>query len=74
MNLLRLSISPLPVPASWYALPLRLIIGFGFLQHRYAKLARGPDDFTARASPSAAIRTPIIAMTRHSEFVLHKNA
>ena len=45
MNLLRLSISPLPVPASWYALPLRLIIGFGFLQHRYAKLARGPDDF-----------------------------
>jgi putative oxidoreductase len=45
MNLLRLSISPLPVPASWYALPLRLIIGFGFLQHGYAKLARGPDDF-----------------------------
>ena len=45
MNLLRLSISPLPVPASWYALPLRLIIGFGFLQHGYSKLARGPDDF-----------------------------
>jgi putative oxidoreductase len=45
MNLLRLSISPLPVPASWYALPLRLIIGFGFMQHGYAKLARGPDDF-----------------------------
>src|SRR4029077_4861935 len=44
MNLLRLSISPL-VPASWYALALRLIIGFGFLQDGYAKLARGPDDF-----------------------------
>ena len=38
MNLLRLSISPLPAPAGWYALPLRLIIGFGFMQHGYAKL------------------------------------
>jgi putative oxidoreductase len=45
MNLLRLSISPLPAPVGWYALPLRLIIGFGFMQHGYAKLARGPDDF-----------------------------
>ena len=45
MNLLRLSILPLPVPAAWYALPLRLIIGFGFMQHGYAKLARGPEDF-----------------------------
>jgi putative oxidoreductase len=43
----RLSISPLPVPAAWYALPLRLIVGFGFVQHGYAKLARGPDDFIA---------------------------
>ena len=30
----------------WYAVPLRLIVGFGFVQHGYAKLARGPDDFT----------------------------
>jgi putative oxidoreductase len=29
----------------WAALPLRLIVGFGFMQHGYAKLARGPDDF-----------------------------
>ena len=41
MNLLRLSISPLPAPAGWYVLPLRLIIGFGFMQHGYAKLAAG---------------------------------
>jgi putative oxidoreductase len=41
----KLAISPLPVPAAWYAIPLRLIIGFGFMQHAYAKLARGPDDF-----------------------------
>ena len=45
MNLLRLLTSPVPVPASWYAIPLRLIVGFGFIQHGYAKLARGPEDF-----------------------------
>ena len=40
-----LAISPLPVPAEWYAIPLRLIVGFGFMQHGFAKLARGPEDF-----------------------------
>src|SRR6516164_7041155 len=45
MYLLRFSISPLPISTGWYALPLRLIIGFGFMQHCYAKLARGPEDF-----------------------------
>ncbi|HEX3808200.1 MAG TPA: DoxX family protein [Rhizomicrobium sp.] len=29
----------------WAALPLRLIVGFGFLQHGYAKLARGSGHF-----------------------------
>ena len=33
------------LPTSWYAIPLRLIVGFGFMEHGYAKLARGPDDF-----------------------------
>jgi putative oxidoreductase len=41
----RLAVSPLPVPAGWYAIPLRLIAGYGFLEHGYAKLARGPDAF-----------------------------
>ena len=45
MNLLRLSTSPLPIPTSWYAIPLRFIVGLGFIQHGYAKLARGPEDF-----------------------------
>ncbi len=31
--------------ATWAPIPLRLIVGFGFMQHGYAKLARGPDDF-----------------------------
>ena len=30
---------------AWYAIPLRLIVGFGFMEHGYAKLARGPDSF-----------------------------
>lgn len=41
----RFGISPLPIPANWYAVPLRLIVGFGFLEHGYAKLARGADGF-----------------------------
>lgn len=46
MSLIRkYAVSPLPVPAGWYALPLRLIVGYGFFAHGYAKLARGPDNF-----------------------------
>jgi putative oxidoreductase len=30
---------------AWYAIPIRLIVGYGFMEHGYAKLARGPDDF-----------------------------
>jgi putative oxidoreductase len=30
----------------WYAIPLRLMIGYGFMEHGYAKLARGPESFT----------------------------
>jgi putative oxidoreductase len=32
---------------SWWALPLRLIVGYGFMEHGYAKLARGPEHFAA---------------------------
>lgn len=39
------AISPLPLPFGWYALPLRLVVGYGFMEHGYAKLARGPEDF-----------------------------
>jgi putative oxidoreductase len=30
---------------AWYAIPLRLIVGYGFIEHGHAKLARGPDNF-----------------------------
>ena len=43
----RLGVSPLPVPASWYAVPLRLIVGLGFIEHGFAKLTRGADGFIA---------------------------
>lgn len=41
----KLATSPLAAPTVWYAIPLRLIVGLGFMQHGYAKLARGPEDF-----------------------------
>jgi putative oxidoreductase len=46
MNTILERAARLPLRAEWYAIPLRLIVGFGFLQHGYAKLARGPEDFT----------------------------
>lgn len=32
-------------PARWAPLPLRLIVGYGFIVHGFAKLSRGPDSF-----------------------------
>ena len=29
----------------WAPLPLRLIVGYGFIAHGFAKLSRGPDTF-----------------------------
>ena len=40
---------------SWWALPLRLIVGYGFMAHGYAKIVRGPDVF---AGILAAIGVP----------------
>src|SRR4051812_15774808 len=31
----------------WAAMPVRLIVGYGFIAHGYAKLARGPESFIA---------------------------
>jgi putative oxidoreductase len=43
----RWAIAPLSVPQGWYAVPLRLMVGLGFMQHGFAKLIRGPDAFIA---------------------------
>src|SRR5215469_10912702 len=31
--------------AAWAPIPLRLIVGYGFMAHGYAKLVKGPDRF-----------------------------
>jgi putative oxidoreductase len=33
--------------ASWTPIPLRLIAGFGFMQHGFAKFSKGPEAFAA---------------------------
>ena len=46
LNLIDRSSHLLPsLPEAWYAIPIRLFVGYGFIEHGYAKLARGPDDF-----------------------------
>src|SRR5262245_53484997 len=40
---------------AWYAIPLRLIVGYGFMEHGHAKLARGPESF---ANILRALGTP----------------
>jgi putative oxidoreductase len=37
----------LPRRLHWAAIPLRLIVGYGFMEHGFAKLARGPGAFPA---------------------------
>ena len=36
-----------PSVAVWAAIPLRLIVGCGFMEHGFAKLSRGPEVFAA---------------------------
>ena len=43
MNALRARLAA----GAWPLLPLRLLIGYGFAAHGYAKLARGPAHFAA---------------------------
>jgi putative oxidoreductase len=33
--------------ARWAPIPLRLIVGYGFMEHGYSKLSKGPDTFAA---------------------------
>lgn len=39
------SFGRLQPPQDWYAVPLRLVAGYGFLEHGLAKLSRGADHF-----------------------------
>jgi len=46
---------------AWWALPLRLIVGFGFMEHGYAKLARGADSFIAILQALHIPAAPLLA-------------
>ena len=35
-----------PIASRWAPIPLRLIVGYGFMEHGLAKLSRGPDTFS----------------------------
>jgi putative oxidoreductase len=35
------------LPPAWFAIPIRLIVGYGFIEHGYAKLVHGPEAFIA---------------------------
>jgi putative oxidoreductase len=47
--------------ACWYAIPLRLIVGVGFIHHGYAKLARGPESFTGILDALGMFNPPLLA-------------
>ena len=36
-----------PFAVCWAPIPLRLIVGYGFMEHGFAKLSKGPDAFAA---------------------------
>ena len=51
MKLLRRLEAVRPIVARWSPIPLRLIVGFGFMQHGFSKLSRGVDAFVAILQP-----------------------
>lgn len=50
---------PSAVQSSWWALPLRVAIGYGFLFHGYAKLSHGPENF-AKILDGLGMPIPIV--------------
>jgi putative oxidoreductase len=46
MNSLIAAVSQ-PLASRWAPIPIRLMVGYGFMQHGFAKLSRGPDTFAA---------------------------
>src|ERR1700739_4639659 len=40
-----------PLVARWAPIPLRLIVGYGFMEHGFAKLSKGPENFAAILHP-----------------------
>jgi putative oxidoreductase len=51
------------VAAEWALLPLRLVVGFGFAAHGFAKLARGPESFAGIVHAMGIPAPGIVAWT-----------
>src|SRR6476646_1537669 len=47
--------------ARWAILPIRLLVGFGFIEHGFEKLSRGPDAF-ADVLQQLGVPLPHVAM------------
>ncbi|RWM40847.1 DoxX family protein [Mesorhizobium sp.] len=47
--------------AVWAPLPIRLIVGFGFVAHGYAKLSRGPETFGVVLQTLGVPMPPVLA-------------
>ena len=64
----------------WAALPLRLIVGYGFMEHGYAKLIHGPERFAgilhALAVPAGrtVFKTLAVAKKAKAELYHHSRA
>jgi putative oxidoreductase len=50
--------------ARWAPLPLRLIVGYGFMAHGYAKLAKCPDTFVDILN-AIGVPAPLHGMAYH---------
>jgi putative oxidoreductase len=46
-NSSRFAFLKVPLLARWVPVPLRLIVGYGFMEHGFAKLLKGPENFAA---------------------------
>jgi putative oxidoreductase len=46
-NSSRFAFLKVPLFARWVPIPLRLIVGYGFMEHGFAKLLKGPENFVA---------------------------
>jgi putative oxidoreductase len=49
------------VPAGWWAIPVRAIVGYGFMAHGYAKLIHGPEHFVAIVQALGVPAAPLMA-------------
>jgi putative oxidoreductase len=48
-------------PPGWWAIPVRLIVGYGFMAHGLAKLAHGPEHFVAITRAIGVPAAPLMA-------------